>query len=74
MEDLVSSASYETVDAKEHYIHQEGQTVFKFAVKGMADVSAEIMERNNLKGEDVAWLFHIKQISVLLTLLLIEWG
>ena len=37
-------------------VHQEGQTVFKFAVKGMADVSAEIMERNNLTGDDVAWL------------------
>lgn len=52
----VRPASQETVDAKEHYIHQEGQTVFKFAVKGMADVSAEIMERNNLTGDDIAWL------------------
>jgi 3-oxoacyl-[acyl-carrier-protein] synthase-3 len=41
---------------REHYVYQEGQTVFKFAVKGMADVSAEIMERNNLTGDDVAWL------------------
>ncbi|HZH88224.1 MAG TPA: beta-ketoacyl-ACP synthase III [Chitinophagaceae bacterium] len=49
-------ASIETVMAKEHYIHQEGQTVFKFAVKNMADVSAEIMERNNLSAADVAWL------------------
>ncbi|MFT4060947.1 MAG: beta-ketoacyl-ACP synthase III [Edaphocola sp.] len=49
-------ASVETVMAKEHYIYQEGQTVFKFAVKGMADVSAEIMERNNLGSDDVAWL------------------
>lgn len=40
----------------EHFVYQEGQAVFKFAVKGMADVSAEILERNNLKGEDVAWL------------------
>ena len=40
----------------EHFIHQDGQTVFKFAVKGMADVSEEIMKRNNLKSEDVAWL------------------
>ena len=52
----VKPASYATIDAKEHFIHQEGQTVFKFAVKGMADVSAEIMERNNLTGDDVAWL------------------
>ena len=49
-------ASKETIENKEHFIHQEGQTVFKFAVKGMADVSGEIMERNNLKGEDIAWL------------------
>ena len=49
-------ASEETIKNKEHYIHQEGQTVFKFAVKGMADVSAEIMKRNNLNGEDIAWL------------------
>jgi 3-oxoacyl-[acyl-carrier-protein] synthase-3 len=46
----------ETVANKEHYVVQEGQTVFKFAVKEMADVSAEIMERNNLKGEDISWL------------------
>jgi len=52
----VKPSSHATVDAKEHFIHQEGQTVFKFAVKGMADVSAEIMERNNLTGDDVAWL------------------
>ncbi len=49
-------ATRETVDAREHFIYQEGQAVFKFAVKGMADVSAEIMEKNNLKAEDVAWL------------------
>ena len=52
----VYPASMETVMNREHYVYQEGQTVFKFAVKGMADVSAEIMERNNLTGEDVAWL------------------
>ena len=40
----------------EHFIYQEGQAVFKFAVKGMADVSAEIMARNNLSGKDIAWL------------------
>ena len=49
-------ATIETVQAREHYAFQEGQQVFKFAVKGMADVSAEVMERNNLTGDDVAWL------------------
>lgn len=49
-------ASHATVDAKEHYIYQEGAAVFKFAVTNMADVAAEIMEKNNLKGEDIAYL------------------
>ncbi|WP_242928400.1 beta-ketoacyl-ACP synthase III [Pontibacter vulgaris] len=49
-------ASIETVQAKEHFVYQEGQAVFKFAVKGMADVAAEVMERNNLTAEDIAWL------------------
>ena len=48
--------THETVDKRMHYIYQDGKAVFKVAVKGMADVSAEIMERNHLKGEDVAWL------------------
>ncbi len=48
--------THETVDAKEHYVYQEGRTVFKFAVTNMADVSAEIMERNGLKPDDIAWL------------------
>lgn len=52
----VRPASVETVMAREHYAYQEGQPVFKFAVKGMADVSAELLERNNLTGEDIAWL------------------
>ncbi|RLD27959.1 MAG: 3-oxoacyl-ACP synthase [Bacteroidetes bacterium] len=52
----VKPASHETVDAKEHFIYQEGQSVFKFAVKGMADVSAEIMDRNNLSSDDIHWL------------------
>jgi len=52
----VKPASHETVDAKEHFAHQEGQTVFKFAVTNMADVAAEIMERNQLTSGDVAWL------------------
>ena len=49
-------ASHETVDQRLHYVYQEGSTVFKFAVTNMADVAAQIMERNNLKAEDVAWL------------------
>ena len=49
-------ATMETVLAKEHYAFQEGKTVFKFAVKGMADVSAELLERNHLTGNDIAWL------------------
>ncbi len=49
-------SSHETIDAREHYVYQEGQSVFKFAVSNMADVSAEIMEKNNLKPEDIAWL------------------
>ncbi|MDX1955502.1 MAG: beta-ketoacyl-ACP synthase III [Chitinophagaceae bacterium] len=52
----VRPSSAETVANKEHYIFQEGQAVFKFAVKGMADVSAELLERNNLTGDDIAWL------------------
>ncbi len=49
-------ATVESVMAKEHYAFQEGQSVFKFAVKGMADASAELLERNNLTGDDIAWL------------------
>lgn len=49
-------ASHETIDAKLHYISQEGQAVFKFAVTNMADVAAEIMKKNNLSGDEVAWL------------------
>ncbi len=49
-------ASLESVMAKEHYAFQDGQPVFKFAVKGMADVSAELLEKNNLTGDDIAWL------------------
>ncbi len=48
--------SYETIDAREHFVYQEGQPVFKFAVTKMADVAAEIMAKNNLKSEDVAYL------------------
>jgi 3-oxoacyl-[acyl-carrier-protein] synthase-3 len=49
-------ASIESVTARQHYAYQEGQSVFKFAVKRMADVSAELMEKNNLTSDDVAWL------------------
>jgi 3-oxoacyl-[acyl-carrier-protein] synthase-3 len=49
-------ASHETVTNREHYAYQEGKTVFKFAVTNMADVAAEIMERNNLVADDIAWL------------------
>jgi 3-oxoacyl-[acyl-carrier-protein] synthase-3 len=52
----VNPPSYETIDQRLHYVHQEGKQVFKFAVTNMADVSAEIMERNNLTSEDVDWL------------------
>lgn len=48
--------THETVEAREHFVYQEGQAVFKFAVTNMADIAAEIMEKNNLKPEDVAWL------------------
>jgi 3-oxoacyl-[acyl-carrier-protein] synthase-3 len=49
-------ATHETIDAMEHFAYQEGQAVFKFAVTNMADVAAEVMERNSLKAEDIAWL------------------
>lgn len=49
-------ATAETVLAKEHFVYQEGAAVFKFAVTNMADVSAEIMEKNGLLSEDVSWL------------------
>ena len=49
-------SSYKTIDAREHFIFQEGQPAFKFAVTRMADVSAEIMERNNLTAADVSFL------------------
>ena len=49
-------ASHKTVDAREHFVYQDGQPVFKAAVKSMADVSEEIMKRNNLTSDDVAWL------------------
>ena len=49
-------ASHETVQAREHHVWQDGQAVFKAAVTSMADVSAEIMQKNNLEAKDVSWL------------------
>lgn len=48
--------THETIDKKMHYLVQDGKAVFKVAVKGMADVSEEILQRNNLTGNDVDWL------------------
>ena len=52
----VNPASHATVDAGQHSLYQEGRAVFKFAVTNMADVAAEVMERNNLNSDDIAWL------------------
>ncbi|MFT5668484.1 MAG: 3-oxoacyl-[acyl-carrier-protein] synthase-3 [Vicingaceae bacterium] len=52
----VKPSSHATVDAKEHFVYQEGKAVFKFAVTNMADVSAEIMEKNNLGSDDIRFL------------------
>ena len=52
----LNPATHETVDRKMHYLYQDGKAVFKVAVVGMADVSYEIMKRNNLTGKDVDWL------------------
>ncbi|MFO7862913.1 MAG: beta-ketoacyl-ACP synthase III [Salinivirgaceae bacterium] len=52
----VKPASHETIDAREHYIYQEGQPVFKWAVSKMADVSVEMMERNNIAPDELTWL------------------
>lgn len=49
-------ASHETVDKREHYVYQEGSTVFKFAVTNMADVSAQVATRNNLTPGSITWL------------------
>jgi 3-oxoacyl-[acyl-carrier-protein] synthase III len=49
-------ASHETVDAGEHFLHQDGQTVFKVAVSKMADVAVEMMERHSITPDDLAWL------------------
>ena len=52
----LNPASINTVKMGQHYIYQDGKTVFKFAVTKMADVSEQIMRKNNLKGEDINWL------------------
>jgi len=52
----LNPATINTVKMKQHYIYQDGKTVFRFAVTKMADVSEEIMKRNNLRGADIAWL------------------
>jgi 3-oxoacyl-[acyl-carrier-protein] synthase-3 len=49
-------ASHQSVDGKQHFVYQEGAAVYKFAVTNMAEISAEIVERNNLKPEEIAWL------------------
>jgi len=48
--------THETIDAREHFVYQEGKTVFKFATTNMADVSKRIMDRNGLSSDDVSWL------------------
>jgi len=52
----LNPASHETVDAKQHFVFQEGQSVFKYAVSSMVDVSVQVLERNGLTGSDLAWL------------------
>ena len=52
----IHPANIETVEARQHVISQNGRAVFKKATMGMADVSLEIMEKNNLSAADVAWL------------------
>ncbi|UEG53005.1 ketoacyl-ACP synthase III [Mucilaginibacter daejeonensis] len=49
-------ASHESIDRRDHFAYQEGKTVFKFAVTNMAEVAAEIMQRNELQADDIAWL------------------
>ncbi|AUC74636.1 beta-ketoacyl-ACP synthase III [Olleya sp. Bg11-27] len=52
----ITPPSQETIDNKQHFVHQDGRTVFKFAVSNMADVCEKIMQRNNLTNDDVSWL------------------
>lgn len=52
----VKPPSFDTVMAKEHFVYQEGKTVFKYAVKGMVDTTREVLERNGLTAEELSWL------------------
>ncbi len=52
----IMPASQETIDQRKHFVFQDGKTVFKYAVSGMADVSEKIMKRNNLSHDDINWL------------------
>jgi 3-oxoacyl-[acyl-carrier-protein] synthase-3 len=52
----VKPASHDSVDKREHFIYQEGQQVFKWAVSKMADVSVEMMKKHDIKAEDLDWL------------------
>jgi len=52
----ITPATHQTVDNKQHYVFQDGKTVFKYAVSNMADVSEKIMQQNNLTHDDVNWL------------------
>jgi 3-oxoacyl-[acyl-carrier-protein] synthase III len=60
--------THETIEAREHYIYQEGQPVFKWAVSKMADVSVEMMNKHNLTSETLNWLFLTRQTCVSLKL------
>jgi 3-oxoacyl-[acyl-carrier-protein] synthase III len=48
--------THETIDAREHYVYQDGKVVFKFAVTNMADITHQVIDRNQLKPEEIAWL------------------
>lgn len=48
--------THENIDAREHFVYQEGQAVYKFAVKNMSDVAMKVIERNHIKPEEIAWL------------------
>jgi 3-oxoacyl-[acyl-carrier-protein] synthase-3 len=62
----LNPASHETVDQKMHYVHQDGQAVFKYAVRKMAEVCERILERNGLKGSDVdAFIPHQANLRII---------
>ena len=65
--------SHETVDNKMHYLYQDGKAVFKVAVKGMADVSFELMQKNNLTSDDIAYLVPHQANLRIIERLLKEW-